>query len=156
MAARKKRPTKAPLVIEQAYFLEASVPDVYQALTDPKGLAGWFLAKADMPAQKGEEYQFWWQGGYHHRGVVLERVKNRRLSLSWPNTYRGETKETRVTFALSKKGRGTLLRLRHTGYPASTGWIDVYGATQSGWAYFLLNLKSVLQTGVDLRSLNDG
>ncbi|MGC2034729.1 MAG: SRPBCC domain-containing protein, partial [Thermoplasmata archaeon] len=132
MAARKKPPTKAPLVIEQAYFLEAPVPDVYRALTDPKGLAGWFLAKADMPAQKGEEYQFWWQGGYHHRGLVLERVKNRRLSLSWPNTYRGETKETRVTFALSKKGRGTLLRLRHTGYPAATGWIDIYGATQSG------------------------
>jgi uncharacterized protein YndB with AHSA1/START domain len=143
------------LVIEQSFFVKAPVREVFRALSDPSELARWFLKSARLPPKKGEDYEFVWQGGHRHEGQVLEFLPNRRLSLSWPNRYRNATLWTKVTFTVSKEGRGTRLRLRHAGYPRSGGWVEVYGDTQSGWAYFLLNLRSVLERGHDLRSAKD-
>lgn len=143
------------LTIEQTLFVKAPVGDVFRALSDPSELRRWFLKSARLPPKKGEDYEFVWQGGYRHEGQVLDFVRNRRLSLSWPNRYRNATKWTKVTFTLSREGRGTRLELRHAGYPRSGGWVEVYGDTMSGWAYFLMNLKSVLQYGHDLRSPKD-
>ena len=56
---------------------------------------------------------------------------------------------------LRKSGRGTLISIRHSGYPRTPGWVEIYGGTQAGWAYYLMNLKSVLETGRDLRSPKD-
>jgi hypothetical protein len=62
---------------------------------------------------------------------------------------------TRVTFRLKPKLDGTFLEMTHTGFKAGGLWIELYGAVCSGWAYFLTNLKSVLQHGRDLRSPED-
>jgi uncharacterized protein YndB with AHSA1/START domain len=128
---------------------------VFRALSNPDELTRWFLRSARLPAMKGEEYEFVWQGGYRHCGKVLAFEKNRRLSLSWPNRYRRTTRWTRVTFTVTRQGRGTLVRLKHVGHARSEGWIEIYGGTQSGWAYFMMNLRSVLEHGFDLRSPRD-
>jgi len=143
------------LTIEQRYYLEATPAKVYASLATPKGLARWFLRSAAIEASAGTAYSFTWQGGYRHSGRVLAAVPDRRLVLSWPNRAGRTRRTTAVAFSLRKKGRGTLLTVRHEGYPRSGGWVEIYGSTQSGWAYFLTNLKSVLATGRDLRSRDD-
>lgn len=143
------------LTIVQQFHLNAPPKAVYEALTTPRGLARWFLESAEIDPTAGREYTFTWHGGYHHTGRVLAAVPGRRLVLAWPNRLGRTTKTTVVAFTLRKKGRGTLLTLRHEGYPRSGGWLEVDGSTQSGWAYFLTNLKSVLATGRDLRSDDD-
>lgn len=143
------------LVIEQKVFVKAPVGDVFRALSDPSELRRWFLKSARVPAKAGEDYEFVWQGGYRHEGKVLEYVPNRRLSLSWPNRHGGRTNWSTATFTVSKEGRGTLLHLRHAAFPREGGWVGVYGDTSSGWAYYLMNLKSVLEHGHDLRSPKD-
>lgn|GEM_PF-1810726 len=143
------------LTIEQTYFVAAPVRKVFWAISDPEGLAQWFLAKARLPPKKGAEYWFEWRGGYAHGSKVLDYVKGRRLALSWPNTFRGVTTQTRLVIRLRKSGRGTLISIRHSGYPRTPGWVEIYGGTQAGWAYYLMNLKSVLETGRDLRSPKD-
>jgi uncharacterized protein YndB with AHSA1/START domain len=143
------------LSIDQTYFVARPVSTVFRALSTPAGLARWFLKSARLPKVKGAEYEFVWQGGYRHTAKVLEFVPHRRLSLQWWNRARGRTLVTRVTFELRPRGKGTLLHLRHTGYPRSDPWIEAYGATHSGWAYFLQNLRSVLEHEHDLRSRLD-
>jgi uncharacterized protein YndB with AHSA1/START domain len=143
------------LSIDQTYFVRRPVATVFRALSTPAGLRRWFLKSAHLPTTTGAEYEFVWQGGHHHTAKVLEFVPNRRLSLEWWNRARRRTLWSRVTFDLRPRGTGTLLRLRHTGYPRSDPWIGVYGATQSGWAYYLQNLRSVLEPGHDLRSSHD-
>lgn len=143
------------LFIEQTLFVKAPVGEVFRGLSDPSELARWFLKSARLPPRTGEDYEFVWKGGYRHEGLVLDFVRNRRLSLSWPNRLGKTTKWTKVTFTVSKEGRGTLLHLRHGGYPAVGRWIEVYGDSCSGWSYFLMNLKSVLENGHDLRSPKD-
>ena len=54
-----------------------------------------------------------------------------------------------------KKGLGSILKLKHSGFGESRTWVELYGAIESGWAYYLTNLKSVLQSERDLRSEND-
>ena len=144
--------SRRTLDIDQHYFIRAPLSRVFAALTEPRWLSRWFLASARIRPVAGSSYTFRWQGGHSHSGRVVEVVPNHRLTLTWPNRVNRVTRETRVTFELSQKGRGTLLRVHHVGYPSAVRWLPTYGATQCGWAYFSVNLRSVLENGHDLRS----
>jgi uncharacterized protein YndB with AHSA1/START domain len=143
------------LTLEQSYFYQTSPRTVFRALTDPAQLVRWFLAKVDIPLEEGATYRFEWPGGYSHEGQVLELVPGRRLTLSWPNGPRSKRYFTRVTFSVRRAGTGTFLNVRHTGFPNSPNGVEQYGGTQAGWAYYLVNLRSVLEHGADLRSPRD-
>ncbi len=147
--------TQKRLVIEQQYYFDSSPEIVYRALTDPKQLVKWFLASAKIRPKEGASYTFTWEDGYRHTGTVKKAVENRSLVLSWPDDLKGKKYLTQASFALSRKGKGTLLSLKHTGFREGDDWIWLFGAIQSGWAYFLTNLKSVLSQGTDLRSKYD-
>jgi uncharacterized protein YndB with AHSA1/START domain len=144
------------LTIDQSYFYRKSPRTVFRAVADPKQIVRWFLAKAELPPEKGARYRFEWPGGYSHEGSVIEFVRDRRLTLSWPNGSRSERFLTRVTFSVRRAGPGTFLKLHHTGFPRTPVGIEQYGGTESGWAYYLVNLRSVLEHGRDLRSPRDG
>ncbi|MGA7476529.1 MAG: SRPBCC domain-containing protein [Thermoplasmata archaeon] len=147
MVANRKGPT-----IEQTYFFRAPVAKVFRSLTEPSELTRWFLKSARLPHTAGATYEFVWQLGYRHRAKVIAFVPNRKLSLEWPAKGLGMTQ---VTFTFAARKGGTRVTLRHTGYGRTPAWVDNYGGTCEGWAYFLTNLKSVLRTGTDLREAGD-
>ena len=150
------RPTaRSGIAIEQHYLLPASPAQVFDRLSTPAGLRTWFLRSAQIEPKAGTEYTFRWHGGYHHTARVLAAEPPRRLVLAWPNRVGRQTRMTVVAFTLRPKGRRTELTLRHEGYARIGPWLEVYGSTQAGWAYFLMNLKSVLATGRDLRLPGD-
>ncbi len=142
-------------VIEQEYYYDATPETVFRALTVPKELVRWFLSDAKIKPKEGSSYTFTWHGGYSHKGKVEKLAPGRTLVLTWPDELKGKVYETRAAFTLRKKGKGTLLKLKHSGFKEGDDWVWLYGAVQSGWAYFLTNLKSVLSQGVDLRSKFD-
>jgi uncharacterized protein YndB with AHSA1/START domain len=144
--------TSKKRVIEQEYYYDAAPETVFRALTVPKELVRWFLSDAKIKPKEGSSYTFTWKGGSSHTGRVEKVEAGRKLVLSWPDEIKGKVYETRASFTLKKRGNGTLLKLKHTGFKKGDDWIWLYGAVQSGWAYFLTNLKSVLSQGTDLRS----
>ena len=143
------------IVIKQQYYFECPRETVFEALTEPKQLVKWFLIEARIKLKEGSRYKFTWQGGSSNTGIVKKVVPDRFLVLSWPDRVNGKLYPTQASFTLSRKGKGTLLTLKHTGFKEGDDWIWLYGAIQSGWAYFLTNLKSVLSQGADLRSKYD-
>ena len=147
--------TSKKLAIEQQYYFDSNPSEVFRALTEPSQLVKWFLASAKIKPRAGGSYTFTWQGGSSHTGVVKKAVAGRVLVLSWPDRVKGKTYLTQASFTFSKKGSGTLLTLKHTGFRQGDDWVWLFGAIQSGWAYFLTNLKSVLGQGKDLRSKHD-
>ncbi len=147
MAATRKGPT-----IRQAYLFRAPVAKVFRSLTEPTELVRWFLKEARLPPKAGASYEFVWQLGYRHRAKVIAFVPNRKLTLEWPAKGLGMTQ---VEFTLAARKGGTLLTVRHTGFGRTPAWVENYGGTCQGWAYFLTNLKSVLQNGTDLREVGD-
>ncbi len=139
-------------VTEQSYYFKAPVEKVFQSLSNSKKLTKWFLSKAKLVPEKGGSYSFDWLGGYHMIGKVKQFDPNKAISFSWTDKLKsGQTANTTASFKVAKKGKGTLLRLQHTGFKDPEHYADC----SSRWGYYLTNLKSVLDHNTDLRSKYD-
>jgi uncharacterized protein YndB with AHSA1/START domain len=145
-------PLLKKLVIAQTYFYESSPDVIFRALTEPKQLTKWFVSSAKIKPVEGSGYTLGWKGFPSQKGVVKKVTPDRLLVMSWPNKIEGKMFMTEARFTLRKKAGGTLLTVKHTGFEEGDDWVWLFGAVQSGWAYFLTNLKSVLAQGTDLRS----
>jgi len=138
--------------IEQTYYYAAPPERVFASLTEPAELSKWFVEKAVMPRRKGATFRLSWKGGYSMKAKVLAFEAPEELRLEWLDRF--ETKKvfaTEARFTLRKKGKGTLLTLTHRGFKSGKRWISLYGSIQSGWTFYLTNLRSVLERGIDLR-----
>jgi len=142
--------------VEQTFYYAAPPAEVFAALTEPKELTKWFLEKAAITLRKGGAFKFTWLGGFSMKGKVKSVASPKQLVLNWVDRLPdGKLYETVAQFDLQKKGKGTLLTVTHRGFKKGRKWIGLYGAVQSGWAYYLTNLRSLLEHGVDLRSGQD-
>jgi uncharacterized protein YndB with AHSA1/START domain len=145
-----------PPAIHQTYYFSVPPARVFAALTEPAQLKKWFVKRAVVTLRKGGAFRLSWNGGYSMRGNVLLSEPPRTLHVAWKDRLDGgRLFETEARFTIAKKGRGTTLSLTHRGFKSGKKWISLYGAVQSGWAYYLTNLKSVLDHGTDLRSAAD-
>ena len=112
-------------VTEQSYYFKVPVEKVFQSLTDSKKLTKWFLSKAKLVSEKGGNYTFNWLGGYHMTGKVKQFEPNKSISFSWTDKLRnGQVANTTASFKVTKKGKGTLLTLRHTGFKDPEHYAD--------------------------------
>ena len=142
--------------IRQTYFYRATPAEVYAALTQPAQLLKWFANGAKIDAKKGGRYHLAFSGGYEMKGKVKRAKAAARLTVTWVDKFgKGKTFKTSADFVLRKKNGGTILKLTHEGFGSGKQWVGLYGAIQSGWAYYLTNLRSVLEHGTDLRSEHD-
>ena len=137
--------------IKQAFHIRAPVASVFKALSEPKMLTRWFLGKAELEPQKGGKYCFTWIGSYAQNGNVLDFKKNEKMVIDWT----GAKERTVVTFTTKKAGRETQLIMRQSGFTNSTTSIEEARGVSAGWAYYLMNLKSVLENNSDLRHKQD-
>lgn len=137
---------------KQSYYFKGEPEKVFQALTEPKRLVKWFLSKARVDPKEGGSFSFDWIGGYRMTSRVKKFEKNKTVSFAWIDRLKkGEIAKTTASFAVRKKGRGTVLSLRHTGFKDP----EHFAECSSRWAYYLTNMKSVLDNGKDLRSRYD-
>jgi uncharacterized protein YndB with AHSA1/START domain len=142
-----------PPKVEQTFYYAAAPSEVFAALSEPKGLVRWFLRDAKLQLRKGAPFRFTWRGGYMMKGKVIASRPPKSLELAWNDRLPGgKLFKTVARFALKKRGSGTLLQLTHRGFRSGRKWLALYGAVQSGWAYYLTNLRSVLEHDIDLRS----
>jgi len=145
-----------PKSVKQRYFFKAPPEKVFRSLTQPSLLRKWFVASAKLSPRTGGNYTFNWGGEMAQSGKILGYVRDKSLSLSWPQVQRGKSLGmTRATFRLKPKDNGTILDVNHTGFKSGALWNENYAAVCSGWAYFMMNLRSVLEGGRDLRSDQD-
>ena len=134
---------------EQSYYFEASPSKVFRALTDPRVLVDWFLSSAELEPRSGGRFDFVWFGGYHMQSKIARFRRNRSVAFEWIDSMPGGgSAKTLASFTVSKKGKGSLLALRHTGFRDPRH----YAECSARWGYYLTNLKSVVDHGVDLRS----
>lgn len=153
MAAKSRRP--AGRTLSHQYLIRATPETTFDALTNPKMLVRWLADRAELTPRKGGTYLLGWTGGPTHTGKVLEFEPGRRVALawSWPGvSLRG----TVFRLSVEPKERGSLFTIEHSGFPKLAKWTELYAGAEWGWTYFAMNLKSVLETGHDLRSTLDG
>jgi uncharacterized protein YndB with AHSA1/START domain len=147
--------TKNGRSVDHQYFIRATPDVVFRALTDPKQLTRWLCDHAELAPKKGGTYLLGWNDGPTHTGRIVDFRGGHRIALawSWPGV---DLEGTVFSLSVASKDGGTLLRVEHSGFPRLERWTELYGGAEWGWTYFALNLKSVLETGHDLRSKYDG
>jgi uncharacterized protein YndB with AHSA1/START domain len=134
---------------------------VYQAWTTPIGLESWFLRKANFYAIAGrlrhagesiakeDTYEWYWHGfddSTVEKGEVLE--VNDRDFLKF--TFSGGSV---VSVAIEAKNGLTILELTQENIPLEDDPLEnLYIQCQTGWTFYLANLKSILEGGIDLRN----
>ncbi len=143
---------RAPIV--QDRLLPASPEEVFEAWSDPEGLAIWMCPAPDMkPAsveldfRVGGRFQIIMHGAeqdYLHQGEYLEIEPHKRLVMTWISEFQPEgEKQTRIEVTLEPAAAGqTRIVLVHDELPDT----DSYDGHEQGWQTILAKLAEQLQT----------
>lgn len=135
------------LTFTQTYPVSPTL--LYQALTQPLMLEGWFANTVDIdPRPEGRFYAYWTQG-YSTHGRVTEAKENEKLVFSWHGST--DPAASQVTITLNAAGKDTQLHIQHSGLGEGDGWAETRPELQAGWEAALLNLESLLVRGLDKR-----
>lgn len=141
--------------VNHQYFIRAPPEQTFDAISNPAMIVKWLSDRAELSLQTGGRYLLGWTDGPTHSGTIVEFEPGKSLAMEWewPGiSLQGTVFRLRV----EAKDEGSLLIVEHSGFPKREEWADLYGGAEWGWTYFVMNLKSILETGRDLRSKYDG
>ena len=139
--------------ITQTHTIDASANRVYRALTDAGEITRWFASAAESEAKPGGRYRYEYvfaDASRNHttQGEYRELVPDQTVRYSWPA---GHAKvPTEVAFSLAPQAGSTQLTLVHSGWTPETE--ASMKEHDMGWGFFLGNLKSYLEDGLDQRA----
>ena len=125
---------------------------VYDYLTNGEKLQSWFPTTASSDPRVGGKYHFEFKspdGKMDHRrtGSFTTLEAGRAVGYDW-DFGQGPTQ---VRFQLEESGGQTRVSVSHTGFRDGPEAEQEYQNHDKGWEMFLSNLKSVIETGKDLR-----
>ena len=138
----------------------ASVEKAFKAVATPGGLESWFLREAgvqlaESPGQrgtkikKGDEYYFQWHGHpdtMRHAGKFLSTDGKSVISFTF-------SQDLPVTISIYRECEETIVELAETFDPTVEEVArNHYLGNMKGWIFYLINLKSILEGGLDMRN----
>jgi len=132
-------------------FVKASPAQVYYALTHASALHEWLCDFATVAPRPGGRMYLWWHGDFYSAGEYVSLEENKSVKFKW--FARFEPAATEVTVTLTPKGDGTLVILNHI-VPEGVEWKKRAQSYKAEWDSTLLNLASVLETGLDRRTID--
>lgn len=124
----------------------AAPPDVvWEAISDAEQLRRWLPLDASVEPGVGGKVTLSWGPGMEGTSTIEVWDVGERLLLA--EELPGESGPVRVALDLRIEGAegGTVLRLVHSGFSPDDDWADFVETLDSGWQYFLLNLKHYLE-----------
>jgi uncharacterized protein YndB with AHSA1/START domain len=131
--------------IRHRVCISAPLADVYEAVATPQGISNWWTRDGVRgEPREGSKLEFYF--GRPEPDAVMEIT---RLSpaghVSW-NCIAGadEWVGTKLDFDLAESGDETVVMFRHADWRSPSEFMAHCSAR---WAYFLLSLKSLMETG---------
>lgn len=127
--------------------INKSVATVFKAWTDDKIVSKWFTEKTIIEPRRNGRIYFEWLACDKMETKVISISKNKHFT--FPFGTNGE----RVTVRFIKDGRGCICELHQYNMLTTekSKW-EMHKGCAEGWTFFLANLKSYLENGIDLRS----
>ena len=143
--------------------IRASPENIYNAWATKNGIESWFLRSAQFftPAntqrgeqefiQRGDRYTWLWHG-YDDETVehndILEANGQDTISFVFAG-------HCIVTVVIGMLDTETIVQLTQENIPTGEeGKADIHIGCMEGWTFYLANLKSILEGGIDLRNRN--
>ncbi len=132
--------------------VKASRDEVFEALTDTKGLAKWWTSDTrGSGVAVGDVLEFWF-GKFCQKFEV--KVLEPGKLVVWKATKDGmeEWAGTEISFAISADDKQTWVRFKHGGWRANT---EFFGHCSMKWATFLMSFKDLMEKGSGRPAPND-
>lgn len=144
-------------VVTAETFVSAPLKLAYRAFTNSTSIREWLCDVATVdPHPRGRIYA-WWRGDHYFSGHFLALEENKCVKFRWiPSATSGASADlapTDVTVTFEEKDGGVLVHLEHE-VPEGESWNSIAESFRENWVESFENLKSVLETGIDLRLAN--
>ena len=136
--AAKPEKDKAERRVEKAIELNASVDEVWKALTDPKELVRWFPLEARVTPGKGGKIFVSWGPNCEGEAEIVAWEPGKKFAYKEPMAL--------VEWTLEARGGKTILRLVQSAFLGNEDWENEwYDSTSYGWGFMLAGLKWALE-----------
>ncbi|HAL17469.1 MAG TPA: hypothetical protein DCP32_12195 [Anaerolineaceae bacterium] len=132
--------------------VQSPAEQVYRAFTRSTGLSEWLCNGARTFPKVGGMITLWWNSGYYTAGEFTRLEPDRLVHFSWQG--RSEPHSSQVQVQIMPDGEQTLVEVTHSSLGSEEIWVEPRRELRKCWGQGLENLKSVLETGVDLRIIN--
>lgn len=132
--------------------INTPVEQVYRGFTRGVGLKEWLCNSAHTFPQVGGMITMWWNNGFYMVGEFTRLDPNAFVAFTWQG--RSEPSPSLVQVQLSHENGSTRVEVTHQGLGSEEIWVEPRKQIRKGWETGLQNLKSVLETGKDLRIIN--
>ena len=144
-------------VIELTIDIDATLEEVWQALTTGDGIARWFAPHAAVtPGEGGSVSVGWDPKEMWSQPITVWEPSRRMQTASEMPSADGGVVRLAVDYYLETHGGRVRVRLVHSGFDDSGSWDEYIDGLDAGWTYFLFNLKHALERhrGVARRQLS--
>ena len=141
--------------------VSADKQTLFKAWASPGGLESWFLRKADFTKKDGgpvdtqdlvstgDTYYWLWHGwpdDVRENGTVLDTNGRDQFKFSFG-------KAGNVTVTIKEESGDNIVELVQDEIPTDDASIVYYHlGCMKGWLFYMVNLKSILEGGIDLRN----
>lgn len=134
--------------VSEETFVHAPAKIAYRAFTNSTSLREWLCDVATVDPHVNGRIYLWWRGDFYSSGHYLELDEDKCVRFRWFSNI--DPAPTEVTVTVIQQADGTLVRLDHD-VPDDPAWDGKAQSFRENWKESLRNLKSVLDTGIDLR-----
>ncbi len=142
--------------------INANTQTIFDAWTKQEDLEKWFLCKAEFHTtnnslrakndtiQTGDIYEWMWHGSdFVANGKVLATNGKDRLQFTFFDCP--------VTVTIQEEAGENVVELCQENIPIDEeSIVNLHLGCSRGWTFYLANIKSILEGGIDLRNRNKG
>lgn len=139
---------KKELTIKAAIQILKPVPEVFEAIVDPKKMSNYFIAEGSGRMEEGREIEWKFPEFDMRFPITVGKIeKDKYVSYYWEVNK----KKNLVEITLSSFGKDTVVTITEKGMENNEEGISWLMGNTEGWANFLACLKAYLEYGINLR-----
>jgi uncharacterized protein YndB with AHSA1/START domain len=139
----EKKPART---LELHVDADAPLEAAWKAITEGPGLANWFAPIGSVSGPgAGATVTTGWSPEMTMSVKVDAWEPMKRVRWLDESGWTGPGTALTVEFQLSTEQGKTRIRFVQSGFGESEAWDDLFAGTETGWTYFLLNLREYLQ-----------
>ena len=131
--------------------IDATLEEVWEALTTGEGIARWFAPYAAVTPGEGGSVSIGWDPQEMWSQPITAWEPQRRMQTASEMPWKdGRMVRLAIDYYVEVHGGRVRVRLVHSGFDDSS-WDDYIDGLDAGWSFFLFNLKHALERhrGVD-------
>lgn len=134
--------TRAGRTVDLTVDIDATLDEVWHALTTGEGIARWFAPYATVTPGVGGSVAVGWEPNETWDSPITVWEPLRRMqTVSEMPSQDGRMVRLAVDYYLEAQGGRVRVRLVHSGFDESDSWDGYVDGLDAGWSYFLVNLK---------------